>query len=317
MEAPYRYSLLVKYSKGHVGFPRIVARGSDQAVVCDWTGTLSLLDLSRKSILKSENVAWVFEGQPLGCTNLTSLRVNPETGDSCVVATRGAYAAVWDLETSEVLKIETGDGPVNAVAYSPDGTRLAIGTGSYGLTSGRVVRPTIQVWDLTEGEPTRLMSATLPGQCVDTIHWDSDYDRIVCVTGDASQESGSFCCLDGETLRSICLDRIPLAVAARILAVGQSYLVGHRGGVQSYDRDDFRPGWTHLEDVDSPDLALDEEADILFFGGTTFLAWDGEEIGKSESPDGICSVSPRPEGGYLTVSKEGVVGVWSLIEDQD
>lgn len=314
MEAPYESGLRFKYSNDHVGYPRLVARGRDQAIVCDWTGTISLLDLSRKSIVKNENVAWVFQGQRLGCTNLSSLQIQPEEGDSCVVATRGAYAALWNLESSEVLKIETGHGPVNAVAYSPDGTRLAIGTGFYDLSSGRIVRPTIEVWDLADSEPTRLMSTSLPGLCVDTMHWDSDYDRIVCVTGDASQESGFLCCLDGDSLRSHCLDRIPFAAASRILGVGQSYLVAHRGGVQAYDRDDFSPRWTHSESVESADLAHDEETDILFFSGTTFLGSDGEVVGKAEFPGTFSSVAPRPDGGFLGVSKEGMISVWDFIE---
>jgi dipeptidyl aminopeptidase/acylaminoacyl peptidase len=283
-EAPYQCGLRFNYSKGFVGFPRIVARGTDQAIVCDWTGTISLIDLPGKSVVRSENVAWVFQGQPLGCTSLTSLQGHPETTDSCVVATRGAYAALWDLESSEVRKIETGGGPVNAVAYSPDGTRLAIGTGHYDLSSGRIVRPTIQVWELADSGPTRLKFTTLPGQCVDTILWEPYSERIICVSGDSSQESGYLCCLDGDSLHSLCLDRIPLAFVSRILAVGDSYLVAHRGGVQAYDRDDFSPRWSHAEDVESADLAHDEETGILFFGGTTFLESDGEVVGKAEFP---------------------------------
>lgn len=317
MEAPYQCGPQLKYSNDPVGHPRIVARGRDQAIVCDWTGILSLIELVRKSIVKTENVAWESQGQRLGCTNLSALQVEPERGHSCVVATRGAYAALWNLESSEVIKLHPDTGPVNAVAYSPDGSRLAIGTGYYNLSPGRIVRPTLQVWDLEGTEPMQLMSTTLPGLCVDTILWDSDCDRIVCVTGDASQESGYLCCLDGDSLRSHCLDRIPLAVVSRILVVGQSYLVAHRGGIQAYDRDDFSPGWTHTECVESADLALDEETDILFFSGTTFLGSDGEVLGKAESPGTCTSVAARPDGGFLSVSNQGMVSVWDYFECDD
>ena len=317
MEAPYECGSRFKYSNNHVGYPRIVARGRDQAIVCDWTGTISLLDLSRKSIVKGENVAWVYQGQRLGCMTLSSLQIQPEVGDSCVVATRGAYAALWNLDSSEVVKIEPYIGPVNAVVYSPDGTRLAIGTGFYVLSSGQIVRPTIQVWELADSGPTRLMSTTLPGQCVDTILWEPYSERIICVSGDKSQVSGYLCCLDGDTLHSLCLDRIPLALTSRILAVGDSYLVAHRGGVQAYDRDDFSPKWTHEEPVESADLAHDEETDILFFGGTTFLGSDGEVVGKAEFPGTFSSVAPRPDGGFLGVSQEGMISVWDFVEQDD
>ena len=316
-EAPYHCVLWFHYSIGFVGFPRIVARGSDQAIVCDWTGAISLIDLPGKSIVKSENVATFLDGQPIGCTTLSSLQIEPETGRTCVVATRGAYAALWHLDSSEVLKIEAGRRPVNAVAYSPDGTRLAIGTGFYDLSSGRIVRPTIQVWELADSGPTRLMTTTLPGQCVDTILWEPYSERIICVSGDKSQESSYLCCLDGDTLHSLCLDRIPIAMVSRILAVGDSYLVAHQGGVHAYDSSDFSPRWTHEEAVESADLAHDEETDILFFGGTTFLGSDGEVVGKAEFPGTFSSVTPRPDGGFLGVSKEGMISVWDFVEQDD
>jgi WD40 repeat protein len=145
MDAPYRRTFRLKYPRDFDGYPCIVARGPDQAIVCDWSGDVSLLDLRRKSIVKRENVSWVFEGKRLACMTLSSLQIEPESGRSCVVATRGAYAALWNLETSEVCKIHPDTGPVNAVAFSPDGTRLAIGTGYYNLSPGRVVRPTVEV----------------------------------------------------------------------------------------------------------------------------------------------------------------------------
>jgi hypothetical protein len=314
VEAPYECVLRFNYSSKFVGSPRIVAQGNDQAIVCDWTGTISLIDLPGKSIAKSENVAWFMDGQPLGSTTLSSLQIEPETGRSCVVATRGAYAALWNLDSSEVLKIEAGNGPVNSVAYSPDGTRLAIGTGVYDLSSGRIARPTIEVWDLADSEPTRLMSTTLPGQCLDTILWEPYSERIICVSGDASQESGYLCCLDGDSLHALCMDRIPLCHVSRILSVGYSYLVAHRGGVQAYDRDDFSPRWSHEEPVEAADLAHDEDTDIMFFGGTTFLGSDGEVVGKAEFPGTFSSVAPRRDGGFLGVSKEGMISVWDFIE---
>jgi hypothetical protein len=317
MGAPYRCSFRLEYSNDYVGYPCIVARGPDQAIVCDGSGTISLLDLSRKSIVKSENVSWVYRGQRLACMTLSSLQVEPEAGRSCVVATRGSYAALWDLESSEVCKIDSDAGPVNAMAFSPDGTRLAIGTGYYNLSSVRGPRPTIQVWTLSGTEPIHLMSTTLPGVCVDTILWDSDYDRIVCVTGDESQASGYLCCLDGNSLRSLCLDGIPIHMVSRILAVGQSYLVAHGKGIHAFDRDDFSLKWTHTESVEIDDLAFDEEEAMLFFSGTTFLTTDGEVVGKVELPDAVSSIAPRPDGGFLCVSSQGVVSAWDYVEVND
>lgn len=202
MDEPYRQTHRLRYPKGFTGFPCIVAKGTEEAVVSDWSGNLTLLDLQRKSVVKHENVSWFLDGQSLGCKTLASLEIEPESRRWFAVATRGGYAALWNPDSSEVVKIhpERG-GSVNAVAFSPDGTRLALGTGFYNLMPGRVVRAIVEVWSLSDGPPTYLMSTTLPGVCVDRILWDADLDRIVCTTGDQSQGFGHLCCLDAESLR--------------------------------------------------------------------------------------------------------------------
>lgn len=315
MESPFKYTPLLRYSYEYVGHPRIAARGRDRAVVCDWTGTIALIDLDskKKPIVRSANVAVMSEGRPIACQTLSSLQVQPEKERTCAVATRGTYAAVWDFKSGEVHKIEPTAGSVNAVAYSPDGTRLAIGTGRYALSSGQVIRPTVEVWKLAKSGPTCLKVTTLPGVCVDAMLWDADFDRIVCVTGEATQDSGWLCCLDGTSLLAHCLDRIPFAVSTRILDVGQSYLVAQRAGIQSYDRDSFRPGWAHAEDVEAATLAFDEETDTLVFGGATFLTGDGDVLGKAESPATCSWVAARPRGGFLSISDEGMIGLWDFV----
>jgi hypothetical protein len=158
------------------------------------------------------------------------------------------------------------------------------------------------------------MSTTLPGVCVDEILWDFDHDRIVGVCGDESQAYGYLCCLEGNSLRALCLDRIPITAVSRILAMGNSYLVAHGKGIYAIDKDDFSGRCFYSETVEFSDLAFDERADLLFYSGTTFLTTDGEVVGKAESPDAVCSIAPRPDGGYLCVSKEGVVSAWDYVE---
>ena len=133
------------------------------------------------------------------------------------------------------------------------------------------------------------------------------------MTGEATQKSGWLCCLDGDSLLAHCLDRTPFAIATQILEVGQSYLVAHRAGIQSYNRDSFRPGWAHVEDVETATLAFDEETDTLLFGGTTFLSGDGDMLGRAESPATCSWVAARPGGGVLSVSNEGMIGLWDFV----
>ncbi len=86
----------------------------------DWSGHLTLLDLRRKAVAKTENVSFIVAGESLGCSTLTSLQIQPESQRRwCAVATRGGYAALWNLDSSKVTKIHPeGGGSVNAVAFS-------------------------------------------------------------------------------------------------------------------------------------------------------------------------------------------------------
>jgi WD40 repeat protein len=314
MDAPYRRTIRLKYPTGLIGYPCIVARGSDEAIVSDWSGNVSLFDLRRKVIVKSENVSLYVDGQPIGCSTLSSLQVEPDAFCLCAVATRGAYAALWNLESLEVRKVNSENGPVNAVAFSPDGTRLAIGTGLYNLTPGRVVRAGIEVWSLSDEEPAHVMSTTLPGICVDRILWDADLDRIVCTTGDQSQELGHLCCLEAESLRAICLDRIPLVGVQRVLSTRDAYLVAHGEGIHAYDWRDFSLKWSHSASIERADLAFDETTDLLLYGGRTVLSPDGEVIGRIEMPETVSCITPKPGGGFLCVSENGFVTTWEPTE---
>jgi hypothetical protein len=311
MDAPYRQTASLRHPKGFPGYPCIVARGADEAVVSDWSGRLTFLDLRRKAVVRTEIVSLIVDGQFLGCSTLASLQVEPESQRRCAVATRGGYAAVWNPDSSKVIKIHPeGGGSVNAVAFSPDGTRLALGTGFYNLTPGRIVRASLEVWALAEDEPAHLMSTTLPGVCVDRILWDADLDRIVCTTGDQSQGFGHLCCLEAESLRALCLDHIPFCAAVRLLATGDAYVVAHREGIHAYDWRDFSLKWSFEESDERADLAFDETTELLLHGGGAVLSTEGEVVGRIEMPEAVACITPKSGGGFVCVSESGVVSAW-------
>ena len=74
----------------------------------------------------------------------TALAMDP-LGRFVVSGNHDTTARIWSLETGACLHVLEGhDGPVEALAVSPDGTRLATGAGAW-----------IRLWNLETGEPLR------------------------------------------------------------------------------------------------------------------------------------------------------------------
>jgi hypothetical protein len=92
----------IRYEKGDVGYPCIAPLGRDQCVVADWTGQLTVVDVIAKRALDRVFVGAV-EG--LACSTLRSLDVTTTTPRMAAAATRGGYAAVYDLDHKKLEKV--------------------------------------------------------------------------------------------------------------------------------------------------------------------------------------------------------------------
>ena len=95
---------------------------------------------------------WLWDGEPIGVG--FTLRSTLERGDPRRVAlnadaTRAAVAVrtlleIWDLTTYTAYRVNTLPGPVSSLAYSPDGSQLAVAAGG-----------TVSLYDPTSGLPLR------------------------------------------------------------------------------------------------------------------------------------------------------------------
>jgi hypothetical protein len=91
------------------------------------------------------------------------------------------------------------DGPVNTVAVSPQGDRLALGTGYYPLAPGTEPKAFVELWDSTDARVCRA-ARRLAGVVVDRLTWDATGTRLLVSTGAITQDRGHVALLNGLTL---------------------------------------------------------------------------------------------------------------------
>jgi hypothetical protein len=305
----------VHYSREYVGSPCLVPQDRDHCVIADGTGHFTVVDLGRERIL-----ARIFVGV-MGSTasyNLRSLRAGPR--GLSAAATRGGYAVVVDLDRQVVARVyPVQGGTVNAVALSPDGRLLAIGTGCY-PPAGDAQPARIELWTLSEGEAPAFRSfAALPGGCVDAIAWDRDGDRIACATGLRTQQGGFIAQLDGAQLRPVSFFDTSWCHSGRLDYVDRESTCSHlaivsRGGFRVVDSWNGQEAW-RVDLSKMPDLLQDfdhdpEKREIVLTSGVVLDASDGAEKTHFLAMKDCTSIAIRPGGGYLGASSRGRIFCW-------
>ena len=305
----------LRYSRQDVGYPCIAALARDLSVVADGTGHIRLIDLARKKTLARQFVGAM---GGLACRNLRSLRVGPAPSMRVAVATRGGYGVLMDFARQVVENVypEQG-GSVNAVAFSPDGGILALGTGYYPL-GGEPQPAHVEIWSLPEGSaPEFVTFAALPGVCVDAIAFRGDGDRIACVTGLRTQNAGYLAQLDASDLRPISFCGAAWFNSDRLcyLGLGDRIASVSGGGFRIVDGRTGSEEWRaqpRQSSADIQDFDYDEESDELVLSdGRVLHPDDGEELRRFRPIKNCTSIAIRPGGGYLGVSSEGRIACWS------
>lgn len=252
-------------------------------------------------------------------------------------------------ETCEHHSTETG-GSVRSVAFSPSGKYLAVGLGFYSLTNprgSRHHRADLEIWDFEGEKPRCHYILNLPGISVDAICWRYDGKEIACVTGFRHQRGGVITLIDEylcpyafiELLypfaKSISymdyLDQEAIEDSSIEYVEPSSLVVSHSEGVEaiSLEGDDYRdlvagplleknyrtrwflkdynrkPGYTsHIDFTYNP-----YDGKILLTDGRLLYS-NGHIISQLQLLEECISVAYRPEGGYLGISKKGILRCW-------
>jgi hypothetical protein len=307
----------VHYSREYVGHPSVVAPDRDHCVVADGTGHLLLINLPAQDVRARLFVGIV--GGGASC-NLRSLRRHPAKPMGVAAATRGGYAVIGDLDRRAVAKVHPAQGgTVNAVAVSPDGRYLAIGTGAYS-PSGVPQSAHVELWLLAgEETPEYAGFAALPGACVDAIAWNPNGDTIACATGLRSQKPGFIGQLDAEDLRPQSFFETPWSGAGRLSYVDGESSCSHlavifKGGFRVLGTRDGKESWRvdrpeapeHLQDF----AIVPQDRQIALTSGVVLDALDGTEKSRFLAMKDCTSIAARPGGGYVGASSRGRIYCW-------
>ncbi len=309
----------VHYSRDYVGSPCIVAIDRDRCAIADGSGHLVAVDVRTRDVGPR-----LFLGLPgaAGASNLRSARRNPARPSVVAVATRAGYAAIGDLDGGAVAKIHPAQGgTVQSVAFSPDGRRLAIGTGAY-TTTGDPPPAHVEMWSLPdrdEGPPRVLVVAALPGVCVDAIAWHPEGDRIACATGLRSQKSGFVAQLEPEHLRPRSFFEAGWAGTGRLEYVDRDtdagcLAVALRGGFRLVDAENGKEA-LRVDRPEVPELPLDfavgpDDGLIVLASGVACDPRDGSRRSRFLGMRDCTSIAARPGGGFLGASSRGRIYCW-------
>lgn len=211
-------------------------------------------------------------------------------------------------ELQEVLS-EDSTGPVNCVAFSEDGTRLALGRGYYPLSSGPVESAYIEVWQVPPDQPAFCESTVLvPGVCVDFISWKQS---LVCLTGLRSQSGGFLIPFDQffGALRYFDLSRHP---ARGLVSEYPNAIVLFDDRLVAFCIETGAVRWS----LDSGATAMahdDTRQELVLTSGAIVSTKDGSTIAKLEPLQQCSSVAILPGRGIVGVSQQGQLRVWEQV----
>jgi hypothetical protein len=304
----------VRYYSREVGYPCIESVDQNEVVIGDWSGNLLRATLSPFDVHKTVFVASKVN-EFVVCNTLCSLARNPKDPMLCAVATRGGHAAVWNSRQDQVVRVYPDNGPANSVAWL-DAECLLIGTGYYSLTEGVTPSSRLEAWNISEEDPSILAVVALPGICVDAIALCKDErTRIVVFSGMKRQNQGFISVLDANSLLPQAVFDRPFAMAERVEFTGELIFVSRRGKVQAVSRQDGTEKWSHEVARDVADFAYDAYYhQLLLSNGELLFAGDGQVVETWPALKDCCCVRPRPEGGFVGVSRTGMIGVWNVNE---
>jgi hypothetical protein len=303
----------VRYTDGYQGYPCIASVSQDEVIVGDWSGSLLRAVLTPFAVQKKAFVASDIDGFVANST-LRSLVPASGVPSVCAVASGGGHAAVWDSSRDSVILVVPQDGSVYSVAWLRDSEYLLLGTGHYALDSQSRPQAWLELWSVKSEEPSLLARIALPGVCVDAIAvCQDDSNQFVCFSGMKSQAQGFLSILDADSLLPQAVFDFPFVMVRHLEFAEDSIFVGHGCTVRAVSRDDGRERWVHKLGDGMADFAYDADNEqLLLSNGDLISARSGKVVETWPALADCCCVRPRPEGGFVGVSKAGMIGVWNV-----
>jgi hypothetical protein len=265
------------------------------------------------AVQKKAFVASEIDGFAANST-LRSLVPASEVPRVCAVASGGGHAAVWDSSRDSVILVVPQDGSVYSVAWLRGADYLLLGTGHYALDSSSKPQAWLELWSVKSEEPSVLARIALPGVCVDAIAvCEDNSNQIVCFSGMKSQVQGFLSILDADSLLPQAVFDLPFVMVRHLECSEDLIFVGQGGTVRCLSRADGRERWGHEVSGDMADFAYDADFEqLLLSNGNLISAQRGKVVATWPALADCCCVRSRPEGGFVGVSKAGIIGVWNV-----
>lgn len=295
------------------GYPCLAAVSQNEVIVGDWSGNLIRVLLSPFAVVNTVFAANRILGTIPVNNIFRSLSLAPDDPGRCAVATSGAHAIVWNCDSGTVRQVVPEAGPVHSVAWLGT-THLLLGTGDYSLGPGIGRQARLEVWQLDGDELACVERVALPGTCVDAIAIAEDGPRqIVAFSGLRSHDRGFVSVLEAGSLLPISVFDLTAVRAGRVECTEELILLSNRGAVWAINRADGSEKWCHETASESTDFAFDADShQLLLSTGELISAGKGRVVATWPMFDGCCCIRPRPEGGFVGVSKFGMIGVWNV-----
>lgn len=183
---------------------------------------------------------------------------------------------IWDAETGAELKSMEGHGPINSLAFSPDGSRIVTASEN-----------TIEIWDVESGE--KLMTWLESPETAQDTETDPEFADMDIVTHVTYSPNGSL-------IASTSWDKT-IKIWDAQTGAGINTLVGHQ---------DF---------VESASFSPDSKQIVSASGDRTVRIWDvetGEEIKTLEGhSEYVTDVAYSPDGNSIaSASWDKTVRIW-------
>jgi hypothetical protein len=302
----------VCYTNNCQGYPCIAAISQNEVIVGDWSGDLVRVQISPFAVKSTAFVAGKLFGNTPVNNTLRSLATPADDTSLCAVATKGDHAAVWNGRSGKLCHVIPENGPVHSVAWLGNSKYLLLGTGDYSLGSGARRQARIELWKMDGDEPLCVDRVALPGTCVDAIAVSEDGPRqIVVFSGMRSQDQGFLSVLETTSLLPKSVFDLPFAMAGRVECSEELIIVCSRGAVRAISREDGGEKWCHETAGSFTDFAYDSDSHLLLLSsGELISAGRGRVVENWPVLDECCCIRPRPEGGFVGVSKSGMIALW-------
>lgn len=298
-------SIIRQNSAVWLGYPDVLVLPNRRALITTWVGRCLLIDLETGEVEAQPLVGAKYVG-----STLQRLSVAGDKHSICAVATRSTWAGVWRLGDSVARRIPTEVSAANAVALSADGAFLAIGTGMYALGSHQP-KCAVEIWAL-EGRPELVVSTRLPDAAVDRLLWNHSAGCILAWSGARTQDRSHFWMFDENSLRI--LESAPFEdggiLEGGVDAVGRIVTVG-RSLAECLEVTDSR-NRGHRWELDGSAIAAslsDPGDEVLLSTGQLLELRTGEHRWVEALP-GCVGLGALPGGGFVGISKSGVIRIW-------